>query len=212
MLIKATRTFPSIGFQVLILVNIIKRISYFLIFYMTIILGFNMIFYILFGTLDTSTYGSYSDSFLVVFSNPLGSYTSISDSSSYSTLKSANVQFHNLSSIAFQFYMMVVFLNVVIAILNNIYEELAENSRKEYSLVIYDDYVTYTPDPYLSSIINVPDILSTLSVLIIPFLNYIKSTTINAMIDTFWYFIYMVLPFLALHLALNMIMLPFAYL
>ena len=99
--IKALRTFPGIGFQVLILVNILKKIIYFLAFYMIIILGFSMIFYILYSTLDSSVYSSFASSFIVIFTNPLGSYGPITDSTSYSTLKSAKIEAHNGISVIF---------------------------------------------------------------------------------------------------------------
>jgi len=112
----------------------------------------------------------------------------------------------------FQFYMMIVLLNVVIAILNNIYEELVQNSKKEYSLLIYSDYLTYNPNPYLSSIINVPDIMSTFSLFTIPILSYIKSKNLNKMVNIIWYLVYMIIPFISLHLVINLILLCFVYL
>jgi len=212
MLVSATETFKGIGFQVLILKSIMKKIAYFLVFYMTIVIAISVIFYIMFGTLDSSVYGSLNSTFLVIFSNPLGTYTSISDSTSYSTAKSIKVYIHNMMAVAFQFYMMVVFLNVVIAILNTAYEKMAENSRKEYSLVIYHDYTTYKPSLYLSAIINTPDILSVFGLVICPILYYTRSRRLNRVFNIIWYSIYMLALFIPIHCVLNLLLIPIVYL
>jgi len=94
--------------------------------------------------------------------------------------------------------MMIIIINILIAILSNIYTKIVNNSRKQVACSIYLDYYSNAPSELYSSINLMPSYLSVLQFLIIPIVVFYKSKKINRWINMFNYctgYLLLIIPY-----------------
>ena len=116
--------------------NIIVKTAPFFVIYSGIIIFIAVVFRMLFYKIsnDWSYYDTIGDSLFYSFSNPLGNFDLITSST---TGKNGYIQtmsnLYNLALLVYMFFMMVMMMNVLVAILSNVYVDVEDKGKMEMS-------------------------------------------------------------------------------
>jgi hypothetical protein len=158
-------------------------------------------FYLLYSS-KLYQFSTLGNSFIENFSRILGSF----DFTDHNAIALA-------LSIFYLFLSAVIILNLLVAIMSNTYSSIYENSNMEYAIIVYDDFYYLKFHKKFSSIIAYTNIISPISLLSTFFVVFSikKRKLVNNYLITFGYFIFYLLPILAVFMALNLICVPFAW-
>lgn len=106
---------------------------------------------------------------------------------------------------------MIIIINILIAILSNIYTMIVSESKKQLTCSIYLDYYSNIPDQMYSSINLLPSYLSFLQLLVIPLVLVCHSKKVNRTINIFNYCSGYLLIIIPIVLSLFLLMVIFNY-
>jgi hypothetical protein len=104
--------------------------------------------------------------------------------------------------------MMVMMLNVLIAILSNVYAEIETQGKMELAQIYYLDYQINKPNKMFSCVQNIPFLLPLVA---FPLLFLTRSTRLNTLFNYIFYLSVYFRPFLFLFLTASLLLLPFTY-
>jgi len=106
---------------------------------------------------------------------------------------------------------MIIVINILIAILSNVYNEIVSNSKMQIACSLYQDYHANTPDELYSSINLLPNYLSFLYPIIIPVLEICKSRKVNRGINVFNYCTGFFIIIVPIYIAIFIVMMVLNY-
>ncbi len=117
----------------------------------------------------------------------------------------------NGMTIAVAFLLLVIMLNMLIALLSNMYQEVVDSTEREFSKLLYTDYNENIPNDYYSSMDHNPMFLSIFMMALVPFLLFFRSKRLNTALNILIYIVKFFLPFIAVYYTLNLVLMPLAY-
>ena len=118
----------------------------------------------------------------------------------------------NAMTVMTAYLLMVVLLNMSIVLMTDMYQNVVDSSQRQYSRMIFTNYMLNIPNDYYSSMDHVPMFLSVFMLPLLPFLIYYRSKTFNRRLNIIIYCIKLILPFLVLFIITKLILLPLVYL
>ena len=192
----------------------IKSMLTFLILYVLNLLTFSVIGTIIMFPSNNNRFGGTYESFITLFQASLGVFT-------FDDIKDGNLgrYYNEVFMILFLLLNMVLLMNLLIAIISNIYAMYENRSTSLYMTEIVRMRNIYSNDEYYGCLISVPNPFSILN--IIPLLIFIltwkmqKSREIHLIVNKIFHYIQYTLTFLIalpLYIILNAVLIPFVYL
>ena len=85
-------------------------------------------------------YDSFRSTILFIFSLPMGNLVLVDPSKLNNPLHIYDAPYHNIMYIFFAFIFSVLVVNLIIAILSNIYVDIIKNSNMQYTITIHEEY------------------------------------------------------------------------
>lgn len=127
------------------------------------------------------------------------------------TNKKTMMYAQNVLTISVTFVLMVILLNMLIALLSNMYQQVVDFTQREFSYVIFQDYKQNIPNRYYSSLEHAPVFMSVFFLCLSPLLLYGRSARLNSAFNVIIYIIKFFIPFIILYWVVNLVLLPFVY-
>lgn len=118
----------------------------------------------------------------------------------------------NVLNTVYCYYLLVILLNVLIAVLTNMHDTVVRSTERQFSKMFYWDYMYNHANAYYSCIQNCPIILSGVMILVTPLVVASRSKGLNHSLNLMNYLVKLAIPCLAIYYALSLLLLPFSYL
>lgn len=117
----------------------------------------------------------------------------------------------NLMTVLFAFLLLVILLNMLIALLSNMYQQVVDSTEREFSRLVFTDYYQNTPNEYYSAMDHVPMFLSIFMLVIVPFIIFFKSKKLNKILNIGIYIIKFFIPFIICYYVILLLLTPLTY-
>ena len=117
----------------------------------------------------------------------------------------------NLMTVLFAFLLLVILLNMLIALLSNMYQQVVDSTEREFSRLVFTDYYQNIPNEYYSAMDHVPMFLSIFMLALVPFIIFFKSKKLNKILNIGIYIIKFFIPFIICYYVILLLMTPLTY-
>ncbi len=118
----------------------------------------------------------------------------------------------NVLSLATIFLLMVILLNILIANITFMYQHVLENTKRQFSQLLYLDYIQNSPNNFYSCLSNGSLPLGPVLIIFSPLIVKLRSQRLNDSLNKVIYMIKCFIPFLVCYISVALVSIPFVYL